>query len=105
MKVQWMFIIALAFALLVSAFAAINIENVTVDYFAGTSKLPLIVVILGSALMGGVIVGCLGLLKVFSLRRDIRKLKRDRDEKEVQIELAERSMETDVQGDQTLDRP
>nr|WP_239558639.1 lipopolysaccharide assembly protein LapA domain-containing protein [Peribacillus deserti] len=101
-----MFIIALAFALLVSAFAVINVDNVTVDYFFGTSRLPLIVVILSSALMGGIIVGCLGLLKVFSLRRDIRKLKRDRDEKEVQLELAERSMDTaapNVEGsDQTL---
>ncbi|WP_409297502.1 lipopolysaccharide assembly LapA domain-containing protein [Peribacillus sp. SCS-26] len=90
MKTQWTFIIALAFALVVAVFAVVNVDSVTVNYVFGTSRIPLILVILSSAFMGGIIAGSLGLIRVFSQRREIRRLKQERDEKEVQLELAER---------------
>ena len=77
MKGQWSLILALIFALLVALFAVINVEPVEVDYLFGTSQWPLILIILGSVLMGGIIVGSAGLFRMFVLQRRVKNLNKE----------------------------
>lgn len=75
MKVQWSLFFSLVFALLVAIFAILNVEAVTVRYGFGTVQVSLVLVILLSALFGGVIVGFYGIFRQYALQRDIRHLK------------------------------
>ncbi|SDI85399.1 LapA family protein [Natribacillus halophilus] len=80
MKGQWTLILVLIAALLISIFAVINVESVTVNFLFGTTQIPLILIILGSVLMGGLIVGGAGLLKVYRLQQEVRHLKKNNAE-------------------------
>jgi lipopolysaccharide assembly protein A len=96
MKGQWTLILAFIFALVIAAFAVINVEPVEVDYLFGTAMWPLILIILGSVLMGGFIVASVGLLRMITLQRQVKKLEREntllRDQvpKEQQTEVVEK---------------
>ena len=76
MKFQWTLLLGLAFALIVAVFAVINVDPVIVNYLFGESEWPLILVILGSVLMGGLIVGSVGLFRMFVLQREVKTLKK-----------------------------
>ncbi|MCR6110272.1 DUF1049 domain-containing protein [Bacillus sp. A301a_S52] len=86
MRGQWGLISGLIFVLLIAIFAVINVEAVRVNYLFGTADWPLILVILVSVLMGGLIVGSVGIFKVYQLQQEIKQLKmqhetsRDEDE-------------------------
>ncbi|RFU62765.1 lipopolysaccharide assembly LapA domain-containing protein [Bacillus sp. V59.32b] len=73
MKFQWIFLLGILFAIIVSIFAVINVDSVTVNYLFGTAEWPLILVILGSVLMGGFIVFSINIVKIYTLRRKIKQ--------------------------------
>ncbi|WP_199615361.1 LapA family protein [Paenibacillus alkalitolerans] len=77
MKMQWTFIFALVFALVIAVFSVTNVEPVPVDYVFGTAQFPLIMVILGSALAGGLAVGLFGTFRTVKMYRQIRALQRE----------------------------
>lgn len=79
MKFQWALLFGFLFALIVAVFAVINVDNVTVNYLFGESQWPLILVILGSVLMGGMIVGSVGLFRIYSLQRKVKILKKENE--------------------------
>ncbi|WP_282172580.1 LapA family protein [Cytobacillus firmus] len=79
MKFQWTLLFGFLFALIVAVFAVINVDNVTVNYLFGESQWPLILVILGSVLMGGLIVGSVGIVRIYSLQRHVKLLKRENE--------------------------
>ncbi|MCM3708599.1 MULTISPECIES: LapA family protein [Cytobacillus] len=79
MKFQWTLLLGILFALIVAVFAVINVDNVTVNYLFGESQWPLILVILGSVLMGGLIVGSVGIVRIYSLQRQVKLLKRENE--------------------------
>lgn len=85
MKFQWTLLLGLAFALIVAVFAVINVDPVTVNYLFGESEWPLILVILGSVLMGGIIVGSVGLFRMFVLQREVKTLKKKNNALEEQL--------------------
>ncbi|MFD2613268.1 LapA family protein [Paenibacillus gansuensis] len=74
MKTQWLLISVLLFALIIAAFAVMNVEPVRIQYAFGEAQIPLILVILGSALLGGLTVGFFGIVKQYKLQRRIREL-------------------------------
>jgi putative membrane protein len=76
MKVQWSLIFALIFALLVAIFAVVNVDPVPVNYVFGVAESPLILVIIGSALVGGLIVGLFGIIRQYRLQRKINQLQK-----------------------------
>ncbi|TYP79802.1 LapA family protein [Paenibacillus methanolicus] len=76
MKVQASIIVAFIFALLIALFAVVNVEAVPVDYVWGQSNVPLILVIIGSALFGGLAVGLFGIVRQYKLTRRIRALEK-----------------------------
>jgi putative membrane protein len=81
MKGQWNLILALTFALIVAVFSVINVEPVKVRYLFGEAYIPLIIVILGSTLAGGLIVGTMGLFRQYKLHREIKALRKAVDTK------------------------
>ncbi|WP_147803010.1 LapA family protein [Alkalicoccus halolimnae] len=74
MKGQWGLIGGLIIILIISVFAVVNVDPVEVNYLFGQSEWPLVLVIIGSALMGGLIVGLVGIYRVFRLQQEVKRL-------------------------------
>ena len=74
MKIQWSLIAALLFALLTALFAVINVDPVQVNFGFDIVSIPLILVILGCAFIGGIIVGSFGIFRQYKLQKQIRIL-------------------------------
>lgn len=77
MKFQWNLILGLVFALIVAIFAVINVDPVRVNYLFGEAEWPLILVIIGSVLMGGLIVGSVGLFRLFVVQRKLKSAQKE----------------------------
>ncbi|GAE26698.1 hypothetical protein JCM9140_2785 [Halalkalibacter wakoensis JCM 9140] len=75
MRGQWSLILGLIAAVLIAVFAVVNVEAVRVNYVFGTADWPLILVILGSVLMGAIIVGAVGMFKIYQLQAEMKRLK------------------------------
>lgn len=85
MKFQWTLISALVFALITAIFAVINVEQVQVNFLFTETRLPLILVILTSTLLGGLIVGLFGIIRQYKQQRTIRQLQKALQEAEAKI--------------------
>lgn len=77
LRFQWNLILGLLFALIVAIFAVVNVDSVRVNYVFGYTEIPLILIILGSALLGGLIVGMFGILRQYRQQRQIKKLEKE----------------------------
>jgi lipopolysaccharide assembly protein A len=77
MKFQWTLLLGIFFALIVAVFAVINVDPVTVNYLFGQAEWPLILVILGSVLMGGIIIGSVGLFRLYVVQRKVKALEKE----------------------------
>ncbi len=82
MKGQTYFIFALLFAVLIAIFAVINVNDVQVNYLFGSGQAPLVLVILFSALVGGIITAAFGSVKMFRLQREVKALRVKLSQKE-----------------------
>ena len=78
MKFQWNMLWGIIFALIVAVFAVINVEPVSVNYLFGEGEWPLILVILISVLLGGLIIGSAGIIRIYSLQRKIKTLEKEK---------------------------
>ncbi|MBP1963495.1 LapA family protein [Paenibacillus aceris] len=76
MKMQWILICALLFALLTAVFAVVNVEPVQVNFIFAQTSIPLILVILTSTLLGGLIVGLFGMVRQYKLHRKVKQLEK-----------------------------
>lgn len=74
MRLQWSLILGLVFALLTAVFAVINVDPVQVNFGFDQIDIPLILVILGCAVIGGVIVGSYGIFRQYKLQKQIKVL-------------------------------
>ncbi|OLS38534.1 lipopolysaccharide assembly LapA domain-containing protein [Bacillus sp. MRMR6] len=77
MRFQWNFLLGLFFSLIVAIFAVVNVESVSVNYLIGYANIPLILIILGSALVGGLVVGLFGVLRQYRLQRMVKTLEKE----------------------------
>lgn len=75
MKGQSYVILAIILVIVVAIFAVTNVEVVEVNYLFWSGRLPLILIILFSVLMGGIITFAVGVRKMFRLQREVKKLK------------------------------
>ncbi|WLR49978.1 DUF1049 domain-containing protein [Bacillus tianshenii] len=85
MKIQWSMLLAIIFAVIVAVFAVINVDAVEVNYLFGTAQWPLILVILCSVLMGALIIGFGGLVRIYKLQRQVKGLEREKAELEAEV--------------------
>lgn len=74
MKSQVYIISGLVFALIIAVFAVINVDAVEVNYLFTTTESPLILVILGSALIGSLMTGGFSIYHLVKIRKKIRIL-------------------------------
>ncbi|QOY36314.1 LapA family protein [Anaerobacillus isosaccharinicus] len=80
MRGQWGLIIGLVVALLITIFAVINMDAVTVNYMFGTAQWPLVIVIISSVLMGAILVGGVGIYQFYKLSSQLKKLQLENEE-------------------------
>ncbi|MBL3646316.1 MULTISPECIES: LapA family protein [Bacillus] len=100
MNKQWTIIFALIFTLIVAIFAVINVRSVEVDYLFGRSEWPLILVILGSVLMGALIVFSAGVFQVMKLKREIKALRKEKKTVQGTIHKQEDTLHADLNDTQ-----
>ncbi|MBS4205031.1 LapA family protein [Lederbergia citrea] len=79
MKRQWNLILALIVVLIIAIFSVINVEPVTVNYLFGKAEWPLILVIIGSVVLGALLVGSLGMMKIYQLQKALKKVEMNKD--------------------------
>jgi putative membrane protein len=75
MRQQWIFVSALVFAIIIAIFSVVNVDAVPVDFIFVGVELPMILVILGSALAGGLVVGIIGTVRYLEWRQEMKELK------------------------------
>jgi uncharacterized integral membrane protein len=80
MRGQWSLILGLIVAIFIAVFAVINVDPVRVNYLFGNAEWPLILVILGSVLMGAIVAGAVGMLRIYQLQAEIKRLIKQRSE-------------------------
>jgi putative membrane protein len=83
MKAQLIFISILFFALVTAIFAVINVAPVQVHLVFTDAELPLIVIILGSTLLGGLIAGLIGMSKLYRIKKTIKLLEKQLNESQI----------------------
>lgn len=80
MKKQVNLWLLLALMVLTTILALVNRQDVVVNYLFGRFRMPLILVILGSVLVGFIGQYLLGLSKQMSLQQQIKQLTKDKQE-------------------------
>lgn len=85
MKFQWTILIALLFAVLIAVFAVFNVDSVPVNFIFGTEMIPLVLIILGSALLGSFISGFFAIYKSYKSGRNVKELQKQLHVKEEEI--------------------
>ncbi|ALS78960.1 LapA family protein [Planococcus kocurii] len=85
MKLQWLLLIGLIFAVIIAVFAVVNVEDVPVNYVFGEAEWPLILVILASALLGFLLSSVLAIMRNYQLQRKIKALQKEVAVKETLI--------------------
>ncbi len=83
-------IIALIFSLIVAIFALLNNQPVSINYFFGKVEVSSVIIILGSAFSGALIVFLLGIYRQIKLTVKVRGLNADIRELEKDIELLDK---------------
>ncbi|MFC7393219.1 LapA family protein [Scopulibacillus cellulosilyticus] len=73
MKAHAGIILALIFVLIIAIFSVVNVDSVTVNFLFAKAEWPLILVIIVSVLMGALIVGSIGYVRIFKLQRELNK--------------------------------
>nr|WP_185425514.1 lipopolysaccharide assembly protein LapA domain-containing protein [Listeria weihenstephanensis] len=74
MKVQWQVIVGIVLAIVIAIFAIINVDSVEVNFLFAKASWPLILIILGSVLIGCLIFFCLNIVRVNSMKKQIKTL-------------------------------
>lgn len=82
MKLQWLILIGLIFAVIIAAFAVVNVDEVPVNYVFGEAEWPLILVILASALLGFLLSGVLAIIRNYQMQRKVKALQKEMAVKE-----------------------
>lgn len=85
MKFQWNLLLGLLFAIIIAIFAVFNVDAVQVNYVFGKAQWPLVLVILGAALLGAVVSGFVAMFLSFQSSRRIKELMKEMTTKELTI--------------------
>lgn len=86
MNFQWTWIIGLLFAIVIAVFSVMNVDSVPVNYVFGTAEWPLVLVILGAALLGAAVSGFMALFRAFKTKHEMKEIKKELKAKEALIQ-------------------
>ncbi|MHC5252506.1 LapA family protein [Listeria kieliensis] len=89
MKNQWQVILGILLVLFIAIFAVINVDSVEVNFLFAKAEWPLVLVILGSVLIGCLIIFFLNIAKVRSGNKQIKQLKEEKTELTRKLAAAE----------------
>lgn len=92
MKAQWAILIGIVLAIVIAIFAVFNGEAVPVNYLFGEAQWPLILVILGSALIGALISGLFAMTRSFKLSRRVKVLETEKSKRDAELHAAENEL-------------
>lgn len=84
MKIQWTFAVGLIFAIIIAIFATVNVDSVQVNYVFGEAR-PLILIILGSVLIGFIISFCFSAFRMYGGKRQTKAIQKELDARHVLI--------------------
>lgn len=76
MKAQWLLLFSFVLAIIVAIFAMANTNKTPVNFVFGEAELPLILVILGAALLGVLLCVSFGLYRAFNSMIEVKNLKK-----------------------------
>lgn len=93
MKFQWTFLLGLLFAILIAIFAVFNVESVPVNFLFDTAMFPLVLVILGSALLGALISGFFAIYKSYRGSRRVKELETQLQKRDEELTMQRRQMQ------------
>lgn len=93
MKFQWTWIIGLLFAIIIAVFSIMNVDAVPVNYAFGTAEWPLVLVILGAALLGAAVSGFMALFRAYSTKHEIKEMKKELKAKEILVQEQQKEIE------------
>lgn len=102
MKIQWTLVVGLLFAIFIAVFATVNVEQVPINYVFGVASWPLVLVILGSVLIGFIISFCFSLFRMMSSNRQTKLVRKELEE--LHIVLNEKDTEILRLKDELRDR-
>lgn len=85
MKFQWNLLLGLLFAIIIALFAIFNIDTVQVNYIFGKAELPLVLVILFSALLGAAVSGFVAMFRTVQSNHRVKELQKENTLKEQTI--------------------
>lgn len=105
MKLQWLLLIGLVFAVIIAVFAVVNVDEVPVNYVFGESQWPLILVILVSALLGFLLSGIVAMARNYALKRKVKNLQKELAEKESTIASQQNEISDYQRRDVTPEAP
>jgi len=102
---QWNIILVLAFALVIAAFAIVNMDTVTINYLFGEASVPLILIIIGFTLAGALMIVFFNIAnqvasyrKIKALRNEIVELQNQLDQYELDLQAKSNQL-LDVQNE------
>lgn len=105
MKFQWTILVALLFAVLIAIFAVFNVDSVPVNFIFSTEMIPLVLIILGSALLGALISGFFAIYKSYSTGRRVKDLQKQLHLKEEEVSAQRIQMQEMEQSIDALSEP
>ena len=101
MKNQWKLVLSLILVLLVAILAVLNVDPVPVNLGFHVVELPLIILILGTLLVGVIITAVFSTFKLYQERREIQKL--DNELSEIESKHQKELTESISAKDQEID--
>ncbi|AXH99280.1 DUF1049 domain-containing protein [Sporosarcina sp. PTS2304] len=93
MKFQWTVLLGLLFAVLIAVFAVFNVDSVPVNFLISTEMIPLVLIILGSALLGALVSGLFAIYKSYRSNRRIKDLEQQLQIKEQEVTAQRQQMQ------------
>ncbi|PKR79094.1 DUF1049 domain-containing protein [Halalkalibacillus sediminis] len=82
MKQQSWIIFTLVFAIIIAVFAVINVDAVEVDFLFTSANAPLILIILLSALLGGLLVTGVSFSKFYQMKRKLKTFENEKSSRD-----------------------
>lgn len=96
MKTKVHYITVLLLILLIAGLSLANMETVKVSYLFGYFKLPLIILILISVLLGAMIASLIGMSKQFAIKTELKQVKKELNTQKQTLEEKRKQAQRDL---------